>query len=242
MPQAEGSMETACSWPGYQQSGRCCAQPRLVAGSVPVVWPTVSSWSSGGVSAAEIADYLDASTTMPASVDLLFIPGTRLQQPAIMAAQLMAQGIATLVVVTGGVNRATGRVEADALRATLLDRGVVSDQIIVERSSANTLQNVVNARPLIAEALSDRPLTSVLAVCKWMHSRRVLMTLKANLPPGIRYYAKTYAPDGLSRRRWLEESSSTNATGDVMSNWFNLRTYLHRGDVAEVSRDGDAYV
>ncbi len=186
-----------------------------------------------------IASYLDAGTSTPEHADLIFVPGTRLPTPARIAAQLMAQGVASLVVVTGGVNQITHTNEATALRAELLTCGVEPEQIIVEDTSANTLENVVRAWPLVVDRIGAQPLNRVLAVCKWMHSRRVLMTLRAQFPPGIHYYAHTYAPEGISREAWCRGQAPTSRTANVLSNWASIPTYLARGDIAEVVPGGD---
>lgn len=86
------------------------------------------------------------------------------------------------MLVTGGVNKTTGTNEGQALRSALLSFGVAPDKILVEDTSTNTLENVLNGWEVAVSSFGERPLTSVVAVCKWTNSRRVLMTLKAHLP------------------------------------------------------------
>ncbi len=185
-----------------------------------------------------IAQYLDATTGTPDHADLIFMPGTRLMEPAWIAASLIADGVAPLVVVTGGINRFTRANESAALRAELIAHGVAPGQILVESQSTNTLENVVNARQVVADRLAAKPLTSVLAVCKWMHSRRVLMSLKAHFPPGIQFYACTYAPHGVTREAWSRKGLVPQSA-DVIGNWNNIPEYLARGDIEEIERTGD---
>lgn len=82
-----------------------------------------------------IAEYLDATTGLPGRADLIFIPGTRLPDPAPIAAQLLSKKVAPMVLVTGGINQATGANEADALRRELLSFGVPPAAILVENQS-----------------------------------------------------------------------------------------------------------
>lgn len=185
-----------------------------------------------------IASYLDATTDTPDHADLIYVPGTRLPDPAWIAAELIAEGVAPLVVVTGGINRFTRASESAALQAELISHGVAREQILIESRSTNTLENVVNAWRVVANRIAGQPLTSVLAVCKWMHSRRVLMTLKAHFPPGIHYYASTYAPDGVTREVWSRGAVAPQ-TADVMGNWSNIPGYLARGDIQEIARSND---
>src|SRR5688572_23479256 len=130
----------------------------------------------------EITRYLDATTPLPERADLIFIFGTRLVEPADLAADLYHQGCASLIVVTGGLNRKTGENEAQAHFQHLTQRGVPATQIILEDQSTNTLENVTFAISRISVAKPLDELRSVIAICKWMHSRRALMTLKRHLP------------------------------------------------------------
>lgn len=187
--------------------------------------------------AAEVADYLDASTPEPVGgVDVIFVPGTRLPDPARIAADLLARRVGRLAVLTGGINRATGQCEAQEHHRLMLELGVSAERLIVEDRSTNTLENVTMAWPLVRERCPE--VTTVLAVAKWMHSRRVLMTLKRNWPPGIRYYARTYAPDGVDRENWLDSSAAST----VWHNWESIPRYVSAGHLSEVTLDGGAYV
>lgn len=188
-------------------------------------------------SATEAADYLDASTTDPVDgVDVIFVPGTRLPDPARIAADLLTRRVAPLAVLTGGVNRASGQVEAREHYRLMHELGIPAEQLIVEDRSTNTLENVTMAWPLLRERCAE--VTSVLAVAKWMHSRRVLMTLKRNWPSGIRYYARTYAPNGVGRENWLD----TPAASTVWHNWDCIPRYVAAGHLSEITLDNGAYV
>ena len=57
-----------------------------------------------------------------------------------------------------------------------------------------------------------------------MHSRRALMTLKRQLPSGIRYYAHTYAPENVTRENWYLKSALDGA--NVLKNWEAIPRYL----------------
>ena len=151
---------------------------------------------------ARITAYLDATTPLPAYADLMFVFGARQLAAAELAAELFHRKLAPLIVVTGGRNPATGLVEADQFFAYLTQAGIPAENIIVENRSTNTLENVVFSIPLIEQKLALASLKTVLAVCKWNHSRRALMTLKRHFPSGIRYYASTYVPDGITRENW----------------------------------------
>ncbi len=189
---------------------------------------------------SEITGYLDASTPLPARADLLFVFGSRLEKPAHLTAELYHTGVAAYIVLTGGTNRYTGHVEAHVHRDILVNAGVPQNNIIVEDQSTNTLENVTFALPLIEDKMSISSINAVLAVCKWMHSRRALMTLKRHLPAGIRYYAHTYEPEGITRDNW--HTTAPKESANVLKNWESIPKYLAKGHLAEIKRDGDAFV
>lgn len=178
----------------------------------------------------DIIAYLDVTTPLPARADVIFVFGTRLDTPAHRAAALWHQGIAPFIVLTGGDNRHTGLNEAQAHRRILLDAGVPEKHLIVEDRSTNTLENVTFALPLIQARVKS--LRVVLAVCKWQHSRRALMTLRKHLPDGVRYYADTYEQ--------FPRTDDKNPA--IMKNWESIPRYLEKGHLAPIERDGDGYI
>lgn len=88
-------------------------------------------------------DYL-AAAVAPTPSDVIFCFGSYHFGVARCAADLYLSGMARRVVVTGGrVGRiAPYETEADAYREILLEAGVRSDDIIVERDATNTGENV----------------------------------------------------------------------------------------------------
>jgi uncharacterized SAM-binding protein YcdF (DUF218 family) len=137
---------------------------------------------------------MDAQAPGLGPADLVFVFGTRLARPAELAADLFVDGLAPLVVVTGGSERqADGRNEAEHHREVLLARGVPEAAVIVENRSTNTPENVLFALPLIEARCAEPPVT-VIAVVKRFH-RRALITLARFVPSVERIYAVVYEPD-----------------------------------------------
>jgi hypothetical protein len=65
------------------------------------------------------------------------------------------------------------------------------------------------------------------------------VTLKRHLPAGIRSYMRIYEPDVVRRASWHLAPESARR---VLKEWHSMPRYLARGDIAEVSKDGDAFV
>ncbi len=188
--------------------------------------------------ADRIARYLDLHAP-PWSADLAFVLGTRLPEPAYLAADLFRRSLVKYVVLTGGSNRTTGIEEAMAHREILLERGMPEDRIILETRSVNTFQNVEFALPEIAATMDLGNITAATTVAKWYHSRRCLMILKRHLLPSIRYYVQSYEPEAVTRSNW---HTDPYARERVLKKWRYVPDYLERGNLAEVREDDGAYV
>jgi uncharacterized SAM-binding protein YcdF (DUF218 family) len=192
-----------------------------------------------GVSSPEqLAHYL-AIETHPQRADLAFVFGTRHPDPAYVAADLYMRGVVPLVVVTGGRHAVDGRLEAATHLQILLDRGVPRERVIVEQVSTNTLENVTCAREAIAAQIGLDGIEAVVAVVKWYHSRRALMTLRRHFPAGTRYYAVVYDPPGCARAAWADVPEVARRVHKELA---AIPRYLAAGHIVEIHRDGDAYV
>ena len=188
--------------------------------------------------AARIAQYLDVDTGIARS-DVAIIFGTRLPEPAYIAAEMFRQGAVGYIVLTGGRNRQDGMNEAERHWSILVAGGVPQDRIVLEQQSNNTLENVLFALEALAEYCQVRRIRTVTAVTKWYHARRAVMTLKRHFPSVVRYFAMTYEPSFAQRENWrLSESGAKR----VMKEWKSIPNYLAQGHIAEIFKDGDGYI
>jgi DUF218 domain len=181
---------------------------------------------------AHITAYLDveARPTMP-TVHIIF--GTNQATPADLVACRYHQGLAPFIVLTGGVNRHTGVVEAVEHRRVLLEHGVPDAALRYEASSTTTQGNVERALPLLHEAL--RSGLALTAVCKWYH-RRAIQLLRTLLPAEPFFHAVTWEPvyDGVTVTRtdwWLK---SPVAAQRVLKEWQVIPERLVAGSLKEI--------
>jgi uncharacterized SAM-binding protein YcdF (DUF218 family) len=188
--------------------------------------------------AERIAEFL-AADAAPSQADLAFVFGTRHREPAYIAANLFRRGVVNYVALTGGSNRLTGENEAFAHLSILTREGIPQERIIVEDSSANTLENAVFARPKVAARLALESIKAVVVVTKWYHCRRAIMTLKRHLPTGIRYFTRSYEPGDVTRQDWYLHAEAARR---VLKEWRCLPAYLQQGHLAEIRREGGAFV
>jgi uncharacterized SAM-binding protein YcdF (DUF218 family) len=127
----------------------------------------------------------------PAEPTAHLIFGTNQTIPAEIVADRYHQGLAPLVIATGGVNRHNGIVEGREFRRLLIERGVPEAAIRYEDQSINTWQNVELALAYLREALESG--MSITAVSKWYH-RRAIHALRTLLPDVDAFYAIAWEP------------------------------------------------
>jgi hypothetical protein len=132
-----------------------------------------------------------------------FIFGTNQALPAAIVAPRNHQGLAPLVIVTGGVNRHNGIVEGQQFLRLLTDDGVPATAIRCEDRSATTWQNVEFALPHLREAIAAG--LSLTVVSKWYHLRSVHV-LRTFLPELGSFHAISWEPvysgTAITRQNW----------------------------------------
>lgn len=160
--------------------------------------------------------------------------------PAELVAQRYHQGLVPLVILTGGVNRHTGVVEAHLHHGILLEQGVPEAVIRYEDRSTTTGENVERALPFVDEAL-DAGL-ELAAVCKWYH-RRAIQRLRLLLPEVSHFHAVTWEPttvDGIKiiRSEWFKSAVTARP---VVKEWRVIPERLADGTLREVELVGGAW-
>jgi uncharacterized SAM-binding protein YcdF (DUF218 family) len=185
-----------------------------------------------------ITRYLDIQAT-PEHADVAFVFGSMSTIPAQIAASLYQEEIVDQIVLTGGINRKSGKPEAENHLRILLAEGIPDHRIIFESKSSNTMENVRFAHEVMAEKLDLALIKSVVAVAKWYHSRRAVMTLKRFLPPNIRYFTVTYELHNIRRDNWWLNDVGRHY---VLKEWNCIPRYLQKGDLYLIQPENGAFV
>ena len=128
---------------------------------------------------ATVFDYLALTDEVRPS-DAIVCFGSRDLHVPHRAAELFHQGVAPLVLTTGGVTLSDDRCEADVFADELERRGVPRHRIVAERDSAHTGDNV----RLGIATLQERhgAITSVISVAWPFAARRCVATFARHHP------------------------------------------------------------
>jgi hypothetical protein len=179
---------------------------------------------------------IEAPPTGPAAY---FVFGTNQTLPADLVADRYQQGLAPLIIVTGGVNRHNGIVEGHVLRDLLIERGVPKAVIRVEAESADTWQNVRNSVTFLDEVVQlGLPVTTV---SKWYH-RRAIQILATMHPKGAPLHGLSYEPvySGvpITRDNWPEHPDGRRR---VIREWQETRRRITDGTFIPLQRVNGAF-
>jgi len=188
---------------------------------------------------ARTVRFLGIESDEPQRADIAFDFCGRFNDAAYIAADLFKRDVVQYVLVSGGHNKITHANEADNHRALLLAEGVPSERIIVENEATNTYENAVLSLPIVKERFGSEKIRSVIAITKWYHCRRAVMTLKKNWPAGIRYYTHSYEPHGVPALDWHLHQFLTER---VLKELDKIPDYLEAGHIAEIELEDGAWV
>ncbi len=161
--------------------------------------------------------------------------GTNQPFPIDIAVSRYHQGLAPLIIATGGVNRHNGIIEGQEIHRALLERDVPPAAIRYEDRSVNTWQNVEYSLPALHEAVTaGLPIT---AVSKWYHLRTIY-ALRRYLPDADVFYALAFDPvyDGepVTRSNWPQHMGGKRR---VVREWQEISRRIAEGDLQPVTRN-----
>jgi len=176
--------------------------------------------------------YLDVQLCdLEGSYDLAFVFGTKANDFIPQLSELLGRERVKRVLLTGGTNKSTGLVESLEHQKLLLDRGISVDRIITETKSKNTQENVSLGLEKLWSLFRYQEINSILVISKWYHSRRALMTLKAQIPKHIEISNLSYEPAECTRADWWKANESLWL---VTKEWKTIPKYKEFGHLAEI--------
>ena len=115
--------------------------------------------------------------------------------------RLYREGYVPRLLVTGGGVLALARPEAARMADLARQLGVPEPDLLVESRSNTTFSNARYSLDLLRERGLLEELATVLLVSSEWHMRRVLLTVQATFPQGIRFVCCP-TPEGCTRETW----------------------------------------
>jgi len=157
--------------------------------------------------------YHNVDEEIPATVDLVLAMGSHDDRVARHAAALMLDGIAPLIVTSGGFGKVTKETrtepEGRRFRRLVVECGVPPDRVLVESTATNTGENLTLTRDLLDARGIPRPRRAVIVTKPYM-KRRALATARRQWP-GVSWCASApktslteYPNDEVPERRMIE--------------------------------------
>ena len=123
-----------------------------------------------------VSDFIFVSDELT-KADVIIIPGSSRTELAQRAAELLEQGYAEYVIVSGADNKKLKESEAEFLYDQLVKMGIDPARIIKENRATNTYENAFLCLSKCKELKIDTD--KMIIVCKNYHSRRVKLTFES---------------------------------------------------------------
>ena len=165
---------------------------------------------------ADISNFIFVSDT-PRKVDAIFLPGGSHPEQPEYAAELYKQGIAPILIVSGGVSVKRTKFDGVKSKADIYDgdyqsdceffrdvfvkNGVPTDVIVGEDKSGHTRDNAFLSRKVVDE--KGLEIKTAIIVCKAFHARRCLMLYQMAFPD-TKFYVCPVVCMGITKDNWYK--------------------------------------
>ena len=165
----------------------------------------------------------------PYKSDLAIIFGTRHKKPVDVFIDLYNRGLVRKVLITGGINRITGRNEADDLSKELEVAGVDRNDIILEKTSINSLENVVFSKNVIEKEIGFKNIKHIIYITKHYHAKRALLTLKKHFPNNVTFHSVLYSLLDFDKGNWFNNEEGKKK---ILGEYEKIKKYQEKCDLS----------
>lgn len=114
---------------------------------------------------------------LPRQIDFCLVLGSRNCEYRVKTAFEYFGRCQAVFVLTGGGFVSKNVTEAEYMKTILLNYGVKEDNIAIESSAGNTIENIKNSLPVIIKNLTSEKITTVAVVTGGFHMRRTLAAI-----------------------------------------------------------------
>jgi len=140
------------------------------------------------------------------------------------AARLYLTGFVPTVLLSGGP-LTSPLSEAEMMARVVREEGVPDQNLLLERSSKNTFENVGQSLALLRDrGLLEETATVLLVSCPW-HMRRVFLTAQQGFPAETRLLCCPHE-ESCTEDTWAESAECRTA---VLGEWRILSRFVSRG-------------
>jgi len=155
-----------------------------------------------------ITKFIFLETTIE-HADLILVPGGSHPQLMEKAAELYHQGMAPLILPSGGATKHVETTEWDFLKKVGLSLGIPEEVILKENKATNTFENARYSWEVIKETKLQA--NKVILACKAGHACRALLRYKTVFPKETQFYiAPVIDKTGISTVSYTHLTLPTN--------------------------------
>lgn len=174
-----------------------------------------------------ITDFLFYETEIPNKIDLILVFWNNYRNTMEDLKSLSEKIVFNKILITGW-NELNWKKECEFF----LEKGLLlwfeKELFLIENKATNTKENVIFSKEILEEFKFEFNCKKILILCKWFHSRRVLMTLNKYFYKDIEFYFH-HLNDWMSdKNNWANNEKTKNR---IFKEIERIWTYLSKGDL-----------
>lgn len=162
--------------------------------------------------------------------DLIFVFGGPTLNQVQKAKELFNQGYSSKILVTGNTgtfnNPGWNKPIANIFSDFLIQNGISSENILIQNTSMNTLEDVTFSLPIIQENIKN--LQTIILVSNPMHQRRCFATFKKQFPFAIKIINQAGDKPDISK---INQEEITQIAIRCVQECDRLLRYSEKGDI-----------
>ncbi len=164
----------------------------------------------------------------PEKADLIFLFGGLFNIAPQKGLELYNQGYAPKILVTGkkGATWKEEKTIAETFKDYLIKGGVPDNNILVQDTSTNTLEDITHARPILEQA--GLKFKKVILVSRPFHQRRVQATFKKQFPYAVKIVNQ---PGNEPFEEFVNRYGMEKAAEKLLGEFDKLKLYADKGDI-----------
>ncbi len=161
-----------------------------------------------------ISDFIFVEPVLE-KADVILIPGCNKLEAIEGAVNLYNQGYSSLLLPSGGQNKLLNGydTEWEMFKDRAIELGVREKDILKEDKARNTFENAIYSLETLSK--NNVNVKSAIISCKWIHSRRALLTYETIFPKDVEFFIAPVLDDKkIYKSNWYYNEEQVNMVMD----------------------------
>jgi uncharacterized SAM-binding protein YcdF (DUF218 family) len=182
----------------------------------------------------QITDYMFIPDAIIEADATLVLGMTLWHRPLMKAFELHRDGLAGMLVFSGGLNPKLGQIEASQMKARWTELGHSTDRVLIDCQSVHTLENMVHSKRLLEEHGLYKKHMRINLIAINYHMRRAVETFRAVFSADITLGIVNYPSVHCQPLDWFNHSEGKKL---ILNELKKIKLYLPETNSPDVIND-----